>query len=52
MVYNSTEDINMDDDVYTFQHELNDGKSGNDKYYLNLNAKMEKLTFLIALLKL
>lgn len=39
VVYNSTEDINMDDDVYTFQHELNDGKSGNDKYYLNLNAK-------------
>lgn len=38
VVCTTTEDVDIDNDVYTFTHEVNDGESSDAEYYLNLKA--------------
>lgn len=38
VTYASTEDIDFDDDIYTIQHELKNGKKDAGEYYLNFYA--------------
>ena len=38
VVCTTTEDVDFDNDVYTFKHEVNEGESSETEYYLNLKA--------------